>query len=144
MHDKTGAEPMVCLTIMEMLNIGTFICKRRMGIESHRPYLNTETSNLCTQATLVTLQCFKFDRCIELNVLMSFYPQFLNVSVVKFGGIHLDGVSNGYPDCCRVRVVNLFLNVCVMFSSKLIFHVRCLTYSSEESYEYRKFYTWRF
>jgi hypothetical protein len=68
---------MVCLTIIEMLNIGTFTCKRRhTGIESHRTYLNTERSNLCTQVTLVTLQCFKFDGCIELNVLLSFYPQF--------------------------------------------------------------------
>jgi len=60
---------MVHFTIMQLLNIGTFIGRRRhIGIESHRPYLDRERNRLYTQ---VPLQCFKLSRYIELNFLMA-------------------------------------------------------------------------
>jgi len=96
-------------------------------------WVNTEKSKICT---LVTLQCFKL-------VLIS-CPHFetsLQWSLVVFTLI----VSQ--TDILIVVVSEsllIFNFFCVIFPSKIVFHVRCLTYSSQESCEYRKFCTWKF
>jgi hypothetical protein len=110
-----------------------------MGIESHRPYLNIERNKLYAQ---VICSGSSWSAILNWTSLCPVHIFKRLCSKVLWYSLWWCLKRISWLSLCESQY--LFFIFCVIFPSKIIFHVRCLTYSSHESHEYRKFFTWRF